>query len=140
MSLGRVLVVDDEANVRKSVRLILAKEGYEVIEAEDGAKAIAAVTSGNNPRMPDLIICDLYMPKVNGLEAIPLFCSQFPSIPVIVLTGQPEVHNVVSMFKQGVVEYLIKPVTPAGLMAAVTNAMTYRKQPKQNGELGSDSK
>ena len=128
MSLGRVLVVDDDTDVRKSVRLILTKANYEVIEAEDGAKAIATVKSGDNPRMLDIIICDLYMPKINGMEAISLFCSQFPSIPVIVLTGKPEVPNVVSMFKQGVVEYLIKPVTPEGLMAAVSNAMRYRQQ------------
>jgi len=123
MSIGRILVVDDDADVRKSVRLTLAKAHYEVIEAEDGEKAIAAIKSGDNPRMVDLVICDLYMPKVNGIEAIAYFRSQFPSTPVIVITGRPEVPNITALFKQGVVDYLLKPITPEGLMAAVSNAM-----------------
>ena len=62
MGLGRVLVVDDEAVVRKSVSLILTKAGFDVIEAEDGEKAIATAKSGDNPLVLDTIICDLYMP------------------------------------------------------------------------------
>ncbi|MGH7166173.1 MAG: response regulator, partial [Nitrospiraceae bacterium] len=92
MGLGRILVVDDEADVRKTVRLTLAKAGYDVVEAEDGEKAIAAIKSGDNPLMVDTVICDLHMPKVNGLEAIAFFRSQFPSVPVIVLTGKPDVQ------------------------------------------------
>jgi two-component system chemotaxis response regulator CheY len=122
MGLGRVLVVDDEADVRKSVRLTLTKAGYDVVEAEDGQKAIAAIRSDDNPLMVDTIICDLYMPKVNGMEAIAFFRSQFPSVPVIVLTGQPDVQNASALFKQGVVDYLVKPVEPAKLTAAVAKA------------------
>ena len=123
MGLGRVLVVDDEADVRKSVRLILAKAGYDVIEAEDGGKAIAAIKADGNALLVDTIICDLYMPKVNGMEAIAYFRSQFPSVPVIVLTGQPDITNAAALFKQGVVEYLVKPIEPAKLMAAVHKAV-----------------
>ena len=55
MGRGRVLVVDDEADMRKSVRLTLTKAGYDVVEAEDGEKAIEAVRSGDNPLMLDTI-------------------------------------------------------------------------------------
>lgn len=130
MSVGRVLVVDDEAAIRQAVRLILAKADYDVVEAENGEQAMKVIKSGDNPRTVDVIICDLYMPKVDGAEAIAYFCSEFPSIPVIVLTGKPEVPSVVSLFKQGVVEYLSKPVTPEGLRAAVANAMRHRQQLK----------
>ena len=123
MGLGRVLVVDDEADVRKSVRLILAKAGYDVIEAEDGEKAIAAIKADGNALLVDTIICDLYMPKVNGMEAIAYFRSQFPSVPVIVLTGKPDITNAAELFKQGVVEYLVKPIEPAKLTAAVHKAV-----------------
>ena len=122
MSMGRVLVVDDEADVRKSVRLILTKAGYDVVEAEDGEKGIAAIKADGNALLVDTIICDLYMPKVNGMEAIAYFRAQFPSVPVIVLTGKPDIPNAASLFKQGVVEYLVKPVEAEKLTAAVHKA------------------
>src|SRR3989338_8372687 len=122
MSMGRVLVVDDEADVRKSVRLILAKAGYDVVEAEDGEKGIATIKADGNALLVDTIVCDLYMPKVNGMEAIAYFRAQFPSVPVIVLTGKPDIPNTASLFKQGVVEYLVKPVEAAKLTASVHKA------------------
>ncbi len=123
MAQGRVLVVDDEPDIRKSLRLILTKAGYSVVEAEDGEKAIAAVKAGDNPLMLDTIICDLYMPKVNGVEAIAYFRSQFPSVPVIVLTGKPDIQTTVAMFRQGVVDYLVKPVEPEKLVTTVRHAV-----------------
>ena len=62
MASGRVLVVDDEQNLRKAVHRTLTKAGYDVIEAEDGEKGIAAVQSGDNPLRLDVIICDVHMP------------------------------------------------------------------------------
>jgi two-component system chemotaxis response regulator CheY len=122
MSQGRVLVVDDEAEVRKSVRLTLTKAGFDVVEAADGGEAIKAIKSGDNPLMVDTILCDIHMPKVNGMEAIAYFRSQFPGVPVIVLTGQPDVQKATELFKQGVVDYLVKPVEAAKLTAAVNKA------------------
>ena len=123
MGLGRVLIVDDEENVRKLVRITLTKAGFDVIEAEDGEKGIAAIRSGDNPLVLDAIICDLKMPKVNGMEAIAFFRSQFPSVPVIVLTGHPTVEGASGLFKQGVVDYLVKPVEPQKLIEAVSKAV-----------------
>jgi len=115
--------VDDEADVRTSVRLILTKAGYTVVDAEDGEKGIKAIKSDDNALMVDTIICDLYMPKINGMEAIAYFRSQFPSVPVIVMTGYPEVKGAAELFKQGVVDYLIKPVEQEKLLAVVQKAV-----------------
>jgi DNA-binding NtrC family response regulator len=123
MSEGRVLVVDDEADVRKSVRLILSKAGYDVIEAEDGEVGVQTVKSGDNPLSLDAIICDLNMPKMSGMEAIPYFRSQFPSCPVIVLTGAGTVDRATTLFKQGVVEFLTKPIDKDKLVGAVQKAV-----------------
>ena len=124
MSLGRVLVVDDEADVRQSVRMILTKAGYDVIEAEDGEEGVKQAKSGDNPLMLNAIICDLQMPKLGGMEAIPFFRAQFPSCPVIVLSGTGTVENASILFKQGVIEFLSKPVDKQLLLAAVKKAET----------------
>jgi len=123
MSRGRVLVVDDEANVRKIVRLTLTKAGYEVIEAEDGELGMQAIRWGDNPLMVDAIVCDVRMPKIDGQEAIGYFRSQFPSVPVIVLTGHPTLEGAKWFFVQGVMEYLTKPVTAETLTASVHKAV-----------------
>ena len=123
MGLGRVLVVDDEADLRKSVRLILTKAGYDVVEAEDGEKAIEAIRSGDNPLMLDTVICDLVMPKVNGVEAIAYFRSQFKGVPILVLTGHPNIENASELYKQGVVDYLAKPIDPEKLVTVVEKAV-----------------
>ncbi|TLY45255.1 MAG: response regulator [Nitrospirae bacterium] len=127
MGMGRVLVVDDEADLRKSARLILTKAGYDVVEAEDGEKAIQAIRSGDNPLLLDTIICDLVMPKVNGVEAIAFFRQQFPRVPIIVLTGHPNVEGAADLFKKGVVDYLVKPIVPAKLLASVQKAVKERE-------------
>ena len=119
MSLGRILVVDDEADVRKSVRLVLTKAGYDVREAEDGEKAITQIRSNDNPFKVSLIICDIHMPKVNGMDAIAYFRQEFPSVPVIVLTGEPELAGATHLFKLGIVDYLEKPISPEKLTQAV---------------------
>ena len=123
MSEGRVLVVDDEAEVRKSVRLILSKAGYEVIEAEDGEAGVKAVKSGDNPIAVDAIICDLDMPKMSGIEAIPNFLFQFPSCPVIILSGSGKLESATRLFKPGVVEFLAKPINQEQLLGAVNKAV-----------------
>ncbi len=122
MSEGRVLIVDDEEDIRKTVRMTLNKAGFDVVEAEDGEKGIQAIQSGDNPLAVDTIICDMQMPKVNGMEAVAYFRQQFPSVPVIVLTGNPEIKGANELFKQGIVEYLTKPIEPEKLVESVKKA------------------
>ncbi len=124
--LGCVLVVDDEADVRKAVNVALTKSGYEVIEAEDGEKAIEVLNAGENPLKLDVIICDIRMPKVNGVEAIKYFQDQFSSKPIIVLTGFPDLELATSLLKKGVSDYLVKPVEREKIVGAVANAIKKR--------------
>jgi len=70
---GRVLVVDDEPDIRKVVKMTLQKAGYEVLEAENGEKAIEVINCGENRLLLDVVICDIRMPKINGAEAMPTF-------------------------------------------------------------------
>lgn len=123
---GRVLIVDDEPDIRKVVRLTLDKAGYQVLEAEDGEKAIEILNMGENRLMLDVIICDIRMPKINGVEAIAYFRKEYPRVPLIVLTGFPDVEMATSFLRQGVVDYLVKPVEGEKLKGAVAKAMEQR--------------
>ena len=123
---GRVLVIDDESEVRRIIRLALEKQGYDVVEAADGEKAIEVIRAGDNPLLTDVIICDVRMPKINGVEAVAFFREQFPSVPIIVLTGYPDMQLATSFIKQGVIEYLVKPVEKEKLVEVVDKAMSNR--------------
>jgi two-component system chemotaxis response regulator CheY len=124
---GRVLVVDDEADVRKVVRMTLQKAGYDVLEAENGEKAIETINAGENRLLLDIVICDIRMPKINGVEAIAYFRANYPRVPIIVLTGFPDADMATSMLRQGVVDYLVKPVEGEKLRESVARAMEQRE-------------
>jgi two-component system chemotaxis response regulator CheY len=121
----KILVVDDEEEVRKTIRLQLKDTNLEVIEAEDGEQAIELLNA-ENVTIVDTIICDVRMPKINGVEAVAYFRREYPSIPVIVLTGYPDVKLATDFMKEGVVEYLVKPVEKEKLVEAVKNAVSQR--------------
>ena len=124
--MGRILVVDDEVSVRKVVRLTLMKAGYDVIDADDGSTGISMIGSDDNPLMLDVIVCDIRMPKINGLEAITFFRQQYPSVPIIVLTGYPDATMAADLLNKGVYDYLVKPVDKDKLLASVSGAMERR--------------
>ncbi len=124
---GRILIVDDEPDVRKVVRMSLEKAGYDVLEAEDGEKAIATLSEGENNLLLDVIISDIRMPKINGVEAINYFQQQYPRVPLIVLTGFPDLDMATSFLKKGIVDYLAKPVESEKLRAALAKAMEQRE-------------
>lgn len=124
--LGRVLVVDDEPDIRKVVRTHLEKADYEVIEAENGAEAIAILNAGDNPMYVDMILCDIRMPKLNGIEAIEYFRKEYPSLPLVVLTGFPDLQMATALLKQGVMDYLVKPVEKDKLIDTVKKAVDSR--------------
>lgn len=123
MLMGRVLIIDDEEHVRKTVGLALKQGGYEILEAVDGDQAIAMIQSSPTGFSVHAIICDIDLPKVNGHDVVAFIRAKLPSVPVIVLTGQPDVQGAASLFKQGVVDYLIKPAQAQTLLDSVRRAI-----------------
>jgi len=127
VSLGRVLVVDDEDSIRSLLRLMLTQAGYDVEEADDGGRAVEVLNSGDNPLMLDAIICDIRMPRIDGVEAIAYFRAQYPSLPVIVLTGYHDEPLASSLRRQGIVEFLEKPAEREQILASVAQAIAGRR-------------
>jgi two-component system chemotaxis response regulator CheY len=121
----KILVVDDEEEIRKTIRLQLEGTIYEILEAEDGEKGIQVLANENILEV-DVIICDVRMPKVNGIEAVAYFRENYASIPIIVLTGYPDVQLAIDFMKDGVSEYLVKPVEKDKLVEAVSKAARQR--------------
>lgn len=124
----KILVVDDEEQVRKTIRLQLQDTGLEIVEAEDGEQGIE-ILDNENALIIDAIICDVRMPRINGVEAVHYFRREYPAIPVIVLTGFPDVKLATEFLKEGVDDYLVKPVEKEKLIEVVTRAVSHRNSP-----------
>jgi len=124
---GPVLVVDDEPHIRKVIGMTLTRAGYDVIETEDGERAIQVINEGENPLLLDVIITDIRMPKINGVEAINYFQKQLPCVPLIVLTSFPGMEMATGFMKNGIVDYLIKPAAKEQLLHSVNKAMEQRE-------------
>jgi two-component system, chemotaxis family, chemotaxis protein CheY len=121
---GKILIIDDESEVREVLRLHLESANYNVIEASDGEEGVNLMKSGSNLLQVGFIICDIRMPKVNGIEAIDFLKQNAPSIPIVVVTGYPDSDLAVSLLKKGVKDYMVKPIEKAKLLEKVKEALS----------------
>ena len=111
----KILVVDDESRMRKLVHDFLAKAGYKILEAEDGAQALDVFWANNDIA---LVILDVMMPKLDGYEVLKEIRS-YSKVPVVMLTARGEEHDELKGFELGVDEYISKPFSPKILVARV---------------------
>ncbi len=114
----RILVVDDEPQIRKFLRISLTANGYEVIEAENGRQGIDAVLSGK----PDLVILDLGLPDLDGQEVITAIRKD-SAVPIIVLSVRAQEMDKVEALDRGADDYVPKPFGIGELMARVRAAL-----------------
>jgi len=119
MPKGKILVIDDESDVRETIRMQLETANYNVLEAEDGEEAIKILRSENNMVNVGVILCDIRMPKVNGLECIQFFRQEAPGIPTVVVTAYPDPEMAVNLMAAGAKDYLVKPVEKEKLLGVV---------------------
>ncbi len=125
-SRGLILVADDDPDIRRVVRMTLERSGYDVVEAENGEQAIEEIQKGEHPLILDAAIMDIQMPEIDGLDAIAYFQQEFPRVPIVVLTGSHDVNMATNLLRQGVIDYLVKPVEAKTLKRSVLKAMTHR--------------
>jgi two-component system response regulator AtoC len=119
---GLVLVVEDEAYVRDSLREILGERGFDVAGAGTVAEGMTAL--GRTP--VDVVLTDFRLPGADGLELVRQVQAASPDVPVIVLTGQGTIASAVECLKSGASDYLLKPVDPDALEVALDRAMAGR--------------
>ena len=127
-----VLVVDDEARMRKLVCDFLQKKGYRFVEAEDGEQAIDRFFERKDI---DLVILDVMMPKMDGW-AVCKEIRQYSNVPIIMLTARSEERDELLGFKLGVDEYISKPFSPKILMARIDAILRRTGQDEEAVSLG----
>lgn len=120
---ARVVVIDDDYAMRLSCRQILAKSGYAVETFEDGAKGLEAVLK----EPPDLVVVDLKMPGISGMDVIARVREFDSDIIVVVITGYPTIGSAVDAIKSGAFDFLPKPFTPDELRLVVRRALGRRR-------------
>lgn len=129
MNKQRVLIVDDEKVIRDGLQRILEAQSFAVDSCSSGYSAIECMQKNDF----DLIISDLKMPGMSGLEVLKSVRTLQPDIPVIIITGFASVETAVEAMKNGASDYISKPFTPEILMEKVTNAL--RAQTLSNKEM-----
>ena len=121
--MAQVLIADDEANLRKVLTALLKQDGHEATAVEDGIKALEVVERGE----VDILITDLRMPGMTGLELLKKVRQRDPTLPVIVITAHGSVDTAVSALKAGAADYITKPFDKAELKQAVRKASALRE-------------
>ncbi|NIS80278.1 MAG: diguanylate cyclase [Anaerolineales bacterium] len=131
-TIGRVLIADDDPDFRKILVRRTKQIGLEVVEVEDGQKAVEALKKESF----DLILVDLYMPKYTGLEVFQVAHEIDPDIEAIILTGSATLETAVEALRIGVYDYLTKPLESlAALELAVNRALAHRHLKMENARL-----
>lgn len=117
-SKGTILIADDEANMRKVLAAMLRREGYEVLTVSDGAEALDIMQKASI----DVVLTDLRMPKIDGMELLRRVLEEFDGIPVVMLTAHGSVDTAVNAMKLGAFDYLSKPFDKDELRLVIKKA------------------
>ena len=125
---GRILIIEDDVDIRDVLKLQLENAGYQVIEAKDGQEGIDLMKKGSNLLQVGLIITDIRMPNVNGVEAIEYIKANAPSIPIMVVTGYPDTELAINLLQKGVKDYLVKPVEKDTLLGKVKAILSSKQE------------
>ena len=117
----RILVVDDEERIRDACTMVLEEEGYDVATADNGELGLAMIEESHY----DVILLDLMMPKLSGLEVLPQLKEKHPDTAVIVITGYATVEHSIEAMKKGAFDFIPKPFTPDQLRTIVAKSIKY---------------
>ena len=131
----RILIVDDELNVRHLLSEVVRKAGYEPHQAENGLEGVEKCRL----LKPEVVLMDLRMPVMEGMEAFAIIHEEMPEVQVVLLTAFGNVGIAMEAMKRGAFDYLVKPANVAEVRTVIERALTVRKQQAEsllNGEVG----
>jgi len=129
---GRILLVDDEQNIRRMLRAVLEEQSYQVSEAESGLEATDACEAHD----PDVVLLDLVMPPgPSGLDVLEQMCRKCPGMVVIMMSGKATLHDAVRATQLGAFQFLEKPLSPEGVLVAVKAALDHSRVRAENRAL-----
>ena len=115
----RILIVDDEKSIRRTLAEFLRADGYEVVEAEEADAALLLLDEG----AVDVVVTDIILPRVTGVELLRRIHARAPDVQVVMMTGEPTVETASESLRAGAADYLFKPITKAAILRVVTNAV-----------------
>lgn len=121
INLGTVLIVDDDSSVRRILRMIIEKSGYEVHPFENGRDALSFLVD----RGADLVLTDIRMPGMNGMELLDEVLALHSDTPVILISGYADMELTIAAVKHGAFDFIIKPYDHAYLLKALEKGVTY---------------
>lgn len=110
--LGRILIIDDDEAVRDSIALYLEEADYDILQAEDGDKGLALFFE----ETPDIVLCDLRMPNMDGISVLKELSTRSPDTPIIVISGAGVMSDVVEALRLGASDYFIKPIVDMAVL------------------------
>jgi len=124
---GKILIIEDDPDIREILRVQLEQGGQQVIEAKDGQEGIDLIKNESKSLQVGLIITDIRMPKVNGVETVDYIKANAPSIPIMVVTGYPDAKLAVDLLQKGVKGFLVKPVEKSTLLRKVSDILSAKQ-------------
>jgi DNA-binding NtrC family response regulator len=124
----RILIADDDDALRESLELVLSAEGYEVVSARDGAAALALLEA----HPVDVVLCDLRMPGMDGLELLPQLVRRLPGVPVLLMSAYGSADLAVEAMRRGAYDYLAKPFQPSEVLLTLRKAREREKLRRTN--------
>lgn len=126
-----ILIIDDEKDIRTALAGILEDEGYQVLSAETGAEGIEFARQ----ELPDLILLDIWMPGMDGLETLEKLKKQLPQVTVIMISGHGTIETAVRATKLGAFDFIEKPLSLEKVLISVANALQLQELIVENAEL-----
>ena len=117
--MSNILIIDDEKAIRKTLSEILSYEGYKIDEAGDGEEGLKKARE----KEYDVILCDIKMPKIDGIEFLEKAKEANPDIPIIMISGHGTIETAVEAVKKGAYDYISKPPDLNRLLITIRNAM-----------------